>query len=80
MTDRDTPLAGEDVAVLRRWADAQPAHATVSVYSLQRALATVVQLRRQLREARAAEDAAWGLLIADLTLADPTLDIPPGTP
>lgn len=75
MTTRDTPLAPADIATLRLWADAQPAHASVSIFALQRALATVVDLRRQLQDARACEDAAWGLLVADLTDSPPSSEV-----
>lgn len=61
------PLDALTLGCLRVWADAQPDTATVSVTTLRTVLAAAVDLRRQLRDAKRSEDAAWDLLMADLT-------------
>lgn len=71
------PIDGLTLGLLRCWADAQPDTAKVSVTTLRAVLAAAVDLRRQLRDAKAAENAAWDLLMADLT---PDTDTPTDFP
>jgi hypothetical protein len=73
--DRDLPLADDDIAVLRIYADTLAANAPVRAGTLSRAMATVVHLRRRVRELHAQNEAAWALLAADLTDTPPSSGI-----
>ena len=71
------PLDSLTLGLLRCWADAQPNTAVVGISTLRAVLDAAVQLRREVRDAKAAENAAWDLLMADLT---PDTDTPTDFP
>lgn len=68
------PLDPLTLGLLRCWADAQPDDAKVGISTLRAVLDTAVTMRRELRDAKAAENAAWDLLMADLTPDTPDRD------
>ena len=71
------PLDATTLGVLRLWADAQPDTAKVGISTLRTVLHDCIQTRRTLRDSQRSEEAAWGLLVADLTPdSDPLPDFP----
>ena len=65
------PLDPMTCAYLDIWAEVQPPTARVSLSTFRSVLATTLDLRRQLREARAERDTAWAILEADLNAPSP---------